>query len=188
MENNRFLNSYRNTPPCLLKKSLDWYEKPELWNGFKAGLIVAGLNHAMHMGVKAIETHNLQKNTPLPPAVLARLATLYGGALLEPTVVGEVVAAAYTAYLVATYGSEVIQQIIDYMTLPEMKENPPNHPDYKSPKSGDTKVRNPNGTGTGWQAKDGKVWVPTDHDGTHAPHWDVQDPRSRKHQNIYPKK
>ena len=36
-------------------------------------------------------------------------------------------------------------------------------------------MRNPNGRGTGWVDRNGRVWVPDDHDGTHAPHWDVQD-------------
>ena len=49
MENIRFLNSYRNIPPSLLREGRDGYEKPEIWEGLKTGLIVAGLNHAMHV-------------------------------------------------------------------------------------------------------------------------------------------
>jgi hypothetical protein len=70
-------------------------------------------------------------------------------------------------------------------TLEDLKKGPPKHPDFKSPKGGDRKVKNPNGKGTGWVDKDGDVWVPTDHNGTHAPHWDRQHPGG-KHTNVYP--
>src|SRR5690606_27299594 len=73
----------------------------------------------------------------------------------------------------------------DPPTLEDLKKNPPNHPDYKAPRSGPKLVRNPNGTGKGWLDRNGRVWVPTDHKGTHAPHWDVQKPGGT-HQNIYP--
>ncbi len=69
--------------------------------------------------------------------------------------------------------------------LPDMKKNPPKHPDYKSPKGGDRKVRNPNGKGSGWIDGKGRVWVPTDHKGTHAPHWDRELPGGG-HENVYP--
>jgi hypothetical protein len=71
-------------------------------------------------------------------------------------------------------------------SLPDMKENPPNVPGYKPPKSGARKVRNPNGKGTGWVDRDGRVWVPDDHDGTHAPHWDVQNPKGGGYTPVYP--
>ncbi|KQT25877.1 hypothetical protein ASG22_04030 [Chryseobacterium sp. Leaf405] len=71
-------------------------------------------------------------------------------------------------------------------TLPEMRESPPDHPDYKAPKSGARKVRNPNGRGTGWVDKDGRVWVPDDHNGTHAPHWDRQEPKGGGYTPVYP--
>ena len=62
-------------------------------------------------------------------------------------------------------------------SLPEMQKNPPKHPDYKPPKNWDgKKVKSPNGSGSGWPHKNGDVWQPTDHGGTHAPHWDVQHP------------
>lgn len=70
-------------------------------------------------------------------------------------------------------------------TLNDIKNKPPEHPDYKAPKGGARKVKNPNGTGTGWVDKDGHVWVPTDHKGTHAPHWDKQNPKGG-HTNVYP--
>lgn len=69
--------------------------------------------------------------------------------------------------------------------LPDMKKNPTKHPDYKSPKGGDRKVRNPNGKGSGWVDGKGRVWVPTDHKGTHAPHWDREIPGGG-HENVYP--
>ena len=74
----------------------------------------------------------------------------------------------------------------DKRTLPDMKENPPDHPGYKPPKSGDQWVRNPNGRGMGWLDKKGSVWVPDDHNGTHAPHWDVQDPKGGGYTPVYP--
>ena len=64
MENIRFLNSYRNIPPSLLREGRDGYEKPELWNGFKTGLIVAGLNHGVHLVKSSIAFSRLLKNYP----------------------------------------------------------------------------------------------------------------------------
>lgn len=68
-----------------------------------------------------------------------------------------------------------------------MKESPPDKwvPDYVPPKSGPRWVRNPNGSGAGWIDKKGNVWVPDDHKGTHAPHWDVQWPNGDYH-TVYP--
>ena len=44
---------------------------------------------------------------------------------------------------------------------PVDKDNPPDHPDYKPPKKWDgKKVKNPNGKGKGWPARDGGVWIP----------------------------
>lgn len=70
--------------------------------------------------------------------------------------------------------------------VPDMKTNPPNVPGYKPPKSGARWVRNPNGRGMGWIVRNGRVWVPGDHDGTHAPHWDVQDPKGGGYTPVYP--
>jgi RHS repeat-associated protein len=72
-------------------------------------------------------------------------------------------------------------------TLPDMKQYPPDTwvPQYVPPKSGTRKVRNPNGRGSGWIDKKGDVWVPDDHNGTHAPHWDVQWPNGDYH-TVYP--
>lgn len=71
-------------------------------------------------------------------------------------------------------------------SLPDMQNKPPKHPDYKPPKNWNGgKERNPNGDGTGWSAKNGNVWVPTDHNGTHSPHWDVQKPGG-KYEPKYP--
>jgi hypothetical protein len=69
--------------------------------------------------------------------------------------------------------------------LGAIKKGPPKHPEFKSPKGGDRKVKNPNGSGTGWVDNNGDVWVPTDHNGTHAPHWDKQSPGG-KNTNVYP--
>jgi RHS repeat-associated protein len=85
-------------------------------------------------------------------------------------------------------------------TLDNMTSNPPNRikgatagaaqagvPAYKPPKNWNgQKVKNPNGPGSGWPHKNGDVWVPTDHKGTHAPHWDVQH-SDGSHTPVYPK-
>jgi hypothetical protein len=71
-------------------------------------------------------------------------------------------------------------------TLEDMKNNPPTHPDYKAPKKSDgKKVKNPNGPGSGWLDRKGDVWCPTDHKGTHAPHYDVQH-KNGTHTTVYP--
>jgi len=70
----------------------------------------------------------------------------------------------------------------------------PGHPggvgDYADPKEGPNWAPNPNGLGWGWESKDGKVWVPTGQGGAAhgGPHWDVQDPRTRDHENVRPPK
>ncbi|WP_089726416.1 RHS repeat-associated core domain-containing protein [Candidatus Thiosymbion oneisti] len=71
--------------------------------------------------------------------------------------------------------------------LKDMKKNPPDHPDYEPPKNWNgKKVKNPNGSGSGWPDKKGRVWQPTDHKGkAHGPHWDVQSPGGG-YTNIYP--
>ena len=71
-------------------------------------------------------------------------------------------------------------------SLPDMKKNPPKHPDYKPPKNQDgKKVKTADGKGSGWPAKNGDIWEPTDHKGTHAPHWDVQH-GDGTHTPVYP--
>jgi hypothetical protein len=65
-------------------------------------------------------------------------------------------------------------------------KKPPTHPDYEAPKNWNgQKVKNPNGKGSGWPDKKGRVWMPTNHDNTHNWHWDVQSPGG-KYINIYP--
>ena len=71
-------------------------------------------------------------------------------------------------------------------SIGDLKNNPPDHPEYESPKGGDRKVRNPNGRGTGWVDGKGRVWVPEDHNGTHAPHWDRQEPKGGGYTPVYP--
>ncbi|WP_254070995.1 polymorphic toxin type 37 domain-containing protein [Pedobacter sp. L105] len=65
-------------------------------------------------------------------------------------------------------GSKGSGDVDGKQSLPDMKENPPNVPGYKPPKSGAQKVRNPNGKGIGWVDRDGRVWVPDDHNGTRS--------------------
>ena len=65
------------------------------------------------------------------------------------------------------------------------KDNPPDHPDYKSPKNWNKKkVQNPNGKGRGWPAEDGGVWIPDDlmHGGAG---WVIQYPNGN-HSHAYP--
>ncbi|MBK7635509.1 MAG: hypothetical protein IPJ13_15460 [Saprospiraceae bacterium] len=71
--------------------------------------------------------------------------------------------------------------------LDDMKKNPPDHPDYKAPKSGPRWVKDKhNNRGYGWEDRNGRVWIPDDHRGTHAPHWDVQRPGG--YDPVYPVK
>ena len=57
---------------------------------------------------------------------------------------------------------------------------------FKAPKNWNgQKVKCPHGKGSGYPDKKGDVWVPTDHKGTHKPHWDVQH-SDGTHTTIYP--
>ena len=63
--------------------------------------------------------------------------------------------------------------------------SPPDHPDYIPPKKGGgKKVKNPNGPGKGWKAKDGGVWIhsPNMHGGEG---WTIQYPGGG-HSHAYP--
>jgi len=61
---------------------------------------------------------------------------------------------------------------------------PPDHPDFTPPKKGNRKVKNPNGFGYGWEAKDGGVWVWTPGmDGGEG--WTIQYPNGN-HKHAYP--
>ena len=64
------------------------------------------------------------------------------------------------------------------------KDTPPDHPNYKPPKKGPGKVKNPNGKGWGWVDDKGNVWVwtPNMHGG---PGWTVQEPDGG-HSHAYP--
>ncbi len=65
------------------------------------------------------------------------------------------------------------------------RDSPPNHPEYQPPKKGGgKKVRNSNGHGWGWPAKDGGIWVP-DPDMHGGEGWTVQYP-SGNHKHAYP--
>ena len=84
MENSGFLNSYRNVPPSLLRECQDGYEIPDLWKGFKTGLIVAGLNHGLHMAQESIFLKNYKK-------YLAIVAGESSDNMDEATGIGEVI-------------------------------------------------------------------------------------------------
>ena len=64
------------------------------------------------------------------------------------------------------------------------KDTPPDHSDFNPPKKGTRKVKNPNGQGNGWLAKDGGVWVwtPNMHGGEG---WTIQYPGG-DHSHAYP--
>ncbi|MBK9256466.1 MAG: hypothetical protein IPM42_13345 [Saprospiraceae bacterium] len=67
----------------------------------------------------------------------------------------------------------------------DFKKSPPNHPDYKAPKSGPRWIKDKNNQrGYGWEDSKCRVWIPTDHKGSHAPHWDVQRPGG--YDKVYP--
>jgi len=69
-------------------------------------------------------------------------------------------------------------------SIEDLKKNPPNHPDYKAPKSGHRTSNHPRGKG--WVDRDGRTWIPDDHGGTHAPHWDVQPKKGPGYETKYP--
>jgi hypothetical protein len=58
---------------------------------------------------------------------------------------------------------------------------------FVDPKGGDRWSPNPNGRGSGWEDRNGNVWVPTGQGGeAHGgPHWDVQRPGGG-YDNVYP--
>lgn len=60
---------------------------------------------------------------------------------------------------------------------------------FVDPKAGEDWVKAPDGD-WGWADLEGKVWCPTGPKGSPkahgGPHWDVQDPRTGKHVNVYP--
>ena len=53
-------------------------------------------------------------------------------------------------------------------------------------KSGARWTKTPKGDNAGWIDKNGDVWVPDDHKGTHAPHWDVQWKNGKDYHTVYP--
>lgn len=61
---------------------------------------------------------------------------------------------------------------------------------FEDPKGGEEWAPNTNGRGYGWKDKNGDVWVPTGpKKGSRQgkPHWDVQNPKTGGHKNIFPK-
>lgn len=78
--------------------------------------------------------------------------------------------------------------IIAYIESEQMSadinsSSPPDHPNFKPPKGGNRRVKNPNGKGNGWLSKDGGVWVwtPKMHGGEG---WTVQYPNG-SHSHAY---
>lgn len=68
-----------------------------------------------------------------------------------------------------------------------MLDKPSSGDGYRPPKKWrDEKVKNPNGPGIGWPDANGDVWVPTNHRGTHAWHWDVRHTDGTR-TNVYPR-
>jgi len=57
-----------------------------------------------------------------------------------------------------------------------------------TPKNGpDRKVKNPGGgNDMGWLDRKGRVWIPNDNNGNHAPHWVRQRKDGNGWDNIYP--
>jgi hypothetical protein len=83
---------------------------------------------------------------------------------------------------------EILQASIylnrDYSGDELIRNSPPNHPDFKPPKGGNRKVKNPNGNNKGWLAKDGGVWVwDRDMDGGRG--WVVQYPNGNHEHKYY---
>ena len=87
-----------------------------------------------------------------------------------------------------TWTYEIRQVAFDDMMAEKSTANPkdvpPDHPDYKPPKKGPQKKKNPNGKGNGWVDSQGNVWVwdPNMHGG---PGWVVQEPGGG-HSHAYP--
>ena len=78
--------------------------------------------------------------------------------------------------------------IIAYIESEQMSadinsSSPPDHPNFKPPKGGNRRVKNPNGKGNGWLSKDEGVWVwtPKMHGGEG---WTVQYPNG-SHSHAY---
>ena len=72
----------------------------------------------------------------------------------------------------------------EFFAMGNAKMGPPDHPDFTPPKKGNRRVKNPNGFGYGWEARDGGVWVWTRemHGGDG---WTIQYPNG-KHSHAYP--
>lgn len=66
----------------------------------------------------------------------------------------------------------------------DYKDSPPSSPNFKAPKKGNKRVKNPNGAGNGWEDAEGNVWVWTP--GMHGGKgWTVQYPNGG-HRHEYP--
>ena len=69
---------------------------------------------------------------------------------------------------------------VTYITMIDPGKKPPDSPNFKPPKGGNRRVRDPNGSGKGWLDKKGNVWVwtPNMHGGEG---WTVQYPNGGHH-------
>jgi len=135
-----------------------------------------------------------------PTGGFAAPATVPGGAYL-----GAAAGAGIGAYVGGVLGDAIgnlvnsLEPPAVFAQAPDNARDPngpkaPGKPDetdgFQDPKGGENWVPNPNGAGNGWQDADGNVWVPTGvgpraHGG---PHWDVQDPTTGRHRNVFPPK
>jgi RHS repeat-associated protein len=128
---------------------------------------------------------------PVPPLALVRGVTGVGLFLMDANGVHDLIFGKQ-----GCYGARDCSGIA-YTNAPSDAKDPngakaPGKPGekegFKDPKNGEKWVKNPNGRGSGWEDSDGKVWVPTGPGGSAhgGSHWDVQDPRTGGHVNVYP--
>ena len=83
-----------------------------------------------------------------------------------------------------TASSKQNQNTSSNETFHKFKDSPPDHPDYTPPKNWNGKTVN-SSRGRGYPDKKGKVWVPDNHGGTHANHWDVQPSKDPGYTTVY---
>ena len=84
----------------------------------------------------------------------------------------------------ADIGSTADKQSSSDETFHKFKDSPPDHPDYTPPKNWNGKTVN-SSRGRGYPDKKGKVWVPDNHGGTNANHWDVQPSKDPGYTTVY---
>jgi hypothetical protein len=85
------------------------------------------------------------------------------------------------------FGLEELKNASERMYAEKSPGKPTEKDGFKpDKKQGDKLVKNPNGQGKGWLDEKGEVWVPTGDNAHGGPHWDVQNPRTGGHRNVYP--